>query len=412
MFLKRLHKKRKVVKTRRKNSENFEEVHYSSSSENSCTDGDAETPIQIKDAVELKQLPLTEKESRLISSVEDLSIHPSPITCAVVVGDGDSDEMVIWFGDKLGYVYNSKVGSGVQRMDEKHAKCVGAMCYSSNLKRVITGGNDGNVFQWDASERKHFHSFERAHRSAITGLSTSARSTLLFAVSTDKKITVWSLQEQILMHSFYGPLSSIYGVSANHQECCVVVGADNIPRYYKVSQGKHNAYDPASTYIECVCFLSDNIFVCGTAQGELVVYDINKSKPMQTHNLSHSFGFVGDGAGFEQVSSRSVIDVPNAWNGNPIWSICSFSISSSDENLMFATGSCDGFIRIWRVLDGEIVQVGHAPIEGIVTSLSFSPSLKMLVGSVAKEPRNGRWNTWTTTSNRIVLLHMSSYFAP
>lgn len=60
---------------------------------------------------------------------------------------------------------------------------------------------------------------------------------------------------------------------------------------------------------------------------------------------------------------------------------------------LIASGSCDGFIRVWKLEKNyrEINLNFEIPVEGFVNSLQFSSDGSFLVAGIGQEHRLGRW---------------------
>ena len=411
MFLKRLRKKG-TKRRKRKTGVSEPQETYISSSESS---GELEEISEQNQANGTHDTHPKEDESNLhilhretkSFQAEDYTTHKTPITCVTYGFSENIDNFSVWFGDKYGNIFTCHSKSDIRKMIEKHEKCVLSICFSEKHKKIFSSGDDGRILFWEPFKESCVFAFERAHKAPIFSLSTA--NDLLFAASADRTITVWNLQERILVHTFYGPLHTTLGISANSRDCFFAVGLDCTPRYYQVEQCKFSAYERSESYIECVCSVSDNIFACGTSQGHLLVYDTAKNKAIIDYSFSHHFGFIGDGTGFEKESLRLPIEAANQSNGNPIWCIASIKSctdATGKDRLLFATGSNDGYIKIWEVRGTELFEVAQARVDGIIVAMSYHSATKNLIVAVSKEPRTGRWNTWCTINNRIVTVHL------
>lgn len=78
------------------------------------------------------------------------------------------------------------------------------------------------------------------------------------------------------------------------------------------------------------------------------------------------------------------------------------------NNIEFSasTGSCDGWIRIWKVGDNcrELSQLFEVPVQGFVNSLAFSNDGSKLVAAIGQEHRLGRWWKIKEAKNSIFVI--------
>ena len=206
----------------------------------------------------------------------------------------------------------------------------------------------------------------------------------------------------------------------------VVSGEDRVPRVFKTGSGIQEAYGGVGESVERVCGLGDGVhFVCATVGGRLVLYQFGRSGAVDVREVAHDFGFVGDGTGFERVYPPTPATVASGFNGNAISAMRAFRIRQDGAGegvtavgssgrfakrarpptgvARFVTGSCDGFVRFWNVTpEHRIESAGEVPVDGIVTDLAINDTGDILVASVGREPRLGRWYTWGCVENRVV----------
>lgn len=75
-----------------------------------------------------------------------------------------------------------------------------------------------------------------------------------------------------------------------------------------------------------------------------------------------------------------------------------------------ASGSIDGFVRLWKT-DGHhrnIVPLLAIPLVGHINSLGFLPSGGVLAVGVAQEPRLGRYDRIQAARNGVVIVTLTA----
>ncbi|KFM79342.1 U3 small nucleolar RNA-interacting protein 2, partial [Stegodyphus mimosarum] len=76
------------------------------------------------------------------------------------------------------------------------------------------------------------------------------------------------------------------------------------------------------------------------------------------------------------------------------WIVSLCALKNTD---LLASGSKDGFIRLWKRDDESrsLVPVLRIPVAGFVNTLQFTQSGKYLIAGIGQEHRFGRW--WRIT---------------
>jgi len=82
------------------------------------------------------------------------------------------------------------------------------------------------------------------------------------------------------------------------------------------------------------------------------------------------------------------------------------SIAALKYSNIFASGSNNGFIKIWVISHSKIEHILSIPTTGYVNSLQFSKSGGLLIAGVGQEYRFGRWNTIKEAKNGISVIQL------
>jgi len=86
----------------------------------------------------------------------------------------------------------------------------------------------------------------------------------------------------------------------------------------------------------------------------------------------------------------------------PNWISAITAIPYSD---VFATGSNDGTIKLWKVVNNEeFHHIKDIPMVGWVNSLKFSKEANILAVGIGRDHRLGRWSTNKKAKNGICLV--------
>ena len=173
-------------------------------------------------------------------------------------------------------------------------------------------------------------------------------------------------------------------------------GRDNSIRVWKIveeSQLVYNGHYNGS--IDVVKLINEENFVSGGDDGVISTWNVNRKKPLFSVQNAHGTEKVPDGLG-----------------ENPRWISALSAWTNTD---LVASGSCDGFIRLWKC--GErfksLTEVSRIPCPGWINSIQFSSGTevnqKFLVVGIGKEHKLGRWfENINEVKNSIVIIPLCS----
>lgn len=131
--------------------------------------------------------------------------------------------------------------------------------------------------------------------------------------------------------------------------------------------------------IDCVKFINEETFLTSGDNGSLCTWSASKKKPIGQYKLAHG------------VSST----------GTANWISAIASFVNTD---LIASGSCDGFIRVWQLEKSyrEIKLKFEIPVDGFVNCLQFTSDGSALIAGIGQEHRLGRW--WRIKDAKNVIL--------
>jgi ribosomal RNA-processing protein 9 len=79
---------------------------------------------------------------------------------------------------------------------------------------------------------------------------------------------------------------------------------------------------------------------------------------------------------------------------------------------MVASGSNDGYLRLWKVMMGEtlkergIESIGQIPVHGYINDVAIGPKARFCVVAVGQEPSLGRWDRVAKAKNRFGIIQL------
>ncbi len=82
------------------------------------------------------------------------------------------------------------------------------------------------------------------------------------------------------------------------------------------------------------------------------------------------------------------------------------SVAVLPQTDVLASGSSDGFIRLWKVnlKERTLKEMAAIPVSGFVNALSFPKHGQFLVAGIGKEHKFGRWEVRKDARNGLLLV--------
>lgn len=250
-------------------------------------------------------------------------------------------------------------------------------------------------------------------------------------------------------------LCACVGLSNNVCVSRACAGRDRTVRLWKVPEQTQLVFRAHASDVstDAVAAINESWFLSGGADGTLSLWHSTKKKPSVTIHAAHkaspslppptttstasTAGASAGGEGAVAGDGSAVVA-----DSEPLPPTCNWitALAVCPNSDMFATGSGDGFIRIWQLetphshrpvgkggvprdldspealyvgLDAQrptaftgITELCAIPVTGVVNGLSFSYDGKLLAAAVGQEHRLGRWWHDATASNGIFIVRL------
>mmetsp|Transcript_3958 Transcript_3958/g.6046 ORF Transcript_3958/g.6046 Transcript_3958/m.6046 type:complete len:315 (+) Transcript_3958:260-1204(+) len=266
------------------------------------------------------------------------------------------------------------------------------MAVSDDGRYLATGGRDNLVHVFDIRASRSGTTTTsppvvaqfKGHKSPVTSLTFRTQSLQLFSGSQDRCIRHYNLDEMAYVETLYGHQSAVMGMDCYRKERPVSIGRDRTMRAWKISEDSHLIFRGGSraSSADCISCVRDNWFVTGHDDGLLSLWLTEKKKPVTTIENAHGFGC--------GISSCD-------------------TVKGSD---LCATGSNDGFLRLWQLSMGEslsergVESIGEVPVRGYINDIAIGPKGRFCVAAVGQEHRLGRWDRVAKAKNRFTIIEL------
>ena len=212
----------------------------------------------------------------------------------------------------------------------------------------------------------------------------------------------------------------MYAVDSHRKERCISAGHDETARLWKIPEEVQLILrERKGVSLDCLAMINDQYFVTGSNEGTLSLWDIGKKKPIFSVRNAHAASDEdeadasdADEAADDKGGPASREDEP-AWperspahSAEPNWISALAAIRNGD---VVASGSCDGFVRLWRCTLSVVAPDGSpqrrslsllcaVEVPGFVNGLAFSKAGDRLLVGAGQEHRLGRW--WRNSNAR------------
>ncbi|KAL1490548.1 hypothetical protein ABEB36_013224 [Hypothenemus hampei] len=264
-----------------------------------------------------------------------------------------------------------------------HTSEILSLALSTDNKYLAVGEKTGKVYIWDPNTLKHIKILT-GHKNSILGLSFKKDSHTLYSCSQDKCVKVWNLDEMAYVETLFGHQTSVTSIDTLYKDRVVTSGGHDL-RVWKIPEETQLIYNGHSGNIDNVRLINDGHFITGGDDGQICIWSVMRKKPLfcveSVHGMDES-------------------------NDQPKWITAIGTLINTD---LFATGSYDGFVRLWKLEDNfkKCVEILKVQVEGVVNALMFTSDGQKLLVCVSREYRLGRWITVKNSKNCIRIIHFN-----
>lgn len=319
--------------------------------------------------------------------------HKLAITCLVISSDNKfiysaskDCGIVKWsLADRRKVNCRPRIQKGSSDSDKGHTAAVLCIAISSDNRFLASGGENRVIHIWHPDTLDHLHVF-KGHNGSVSGLAFRKGTHQLFSVSTDKAVKIWSLDEMTYVESLFGHQAGITSVDVLSRERAVTSGGrDHTVRIWKVVEESQLIYNGHIGSIDAVKLINEEHFLSCGDDGQLCVWGTKKKKPLCTVEFAHGI---------------------SAQNKEPNWIS---SISTLTNTDLVASGSHDGYVKLWKCDSGfrSLSPVLNIPVVGFINAMDFTSDGNYLIVGVGQEHRLGRWWKVKEAKNGILIIPLT-----
>ncbi|XP_058129711.1 U3 small nucleolar RNA-interacting protein 2 [Anopheles ziemanni] len=304
----------------------------------------------------------------------------SPTCCTL-----SENNAALYVGCKSGWIVRWDLKSA-KRTASFHVKnCnVKSLSVSHDMKYLAVADGTEEIKILDGTSLVQLNTLN-GHSKAVNGVVFRKGTYQLYSCSADRTVKVWSLDEMVYIETLYGHQSEVSGIDALSIERIVTSGGmDQSLRVWKVAEETQLVYNALTEDFSAVKFVNTELFISGSIEGSLCLWSCAKKKPLHRIVLAH---------GEEDV-------------GHPNW-ISSVGVLANSD--VIASGSCDGFVRVWKLANKRrsIEPLLTIPVVGFINAIEFTSDGRFLIVAVGQEHRLGRWWTLRNAKNRTLVIPLS-----
>lgn len=309
----------------------------------------------------------------------------SPFTCVCFT----SDEKFLFTGCKNNFVLKWELASCKQLSkidlckvngDAKGRRFANCMAISSDGKFLAIGDGSNDIQIFCPNSLKNL-GLLKGHRAIVNALVFRKGSHQLYSASADRSVRIWSMTDMAFVEALFGHQTPVTGIDAHIRERAITSGgSDRTVRIWKIIEESQLVYTGGHEgSIENVKLINEETFLSSGDDGQLCVWSVNKKKPLASAKLAHG----------------------TTDKGHPNWISAITTYLNTD---LIASGSCDGFLRIWKLEQNftKINELFKISVVGFINDLHFIEGGSKIVACVGQEHRLGRW--WTRKDAKNCLL--------
>jgi len=237
---------------------------------------------------------------------------------------------------------------------------VKGLVWSHDGSRLIAGGDDGRVREWDLASSRQVEATEAGHLDHVEDAAGSGDGSVLVTLGRDQDVRIWDLSARRPVTTTVAMLDAPqWGLAASPVGRRVAVGGGDgmVTVYDLATMDRVARLAGASGRVFALAFVDAHRVVAGDESGSLLLWDLSSDGDPMTRRSAHA---------------------------DPIT-----SVAVSRDGRTIASADSRGIVRVWRAEDmGPLAATKPRP--GGVNDLTFTPS-----GEIVAAGNDGTVAFWT-----------------
>ena len=298
---------------------------------------------------------ITPANANRLAEIAGLDYDPHALVRAVAWSD-PGQLLAVASGEQV-YVYGYQTGELVQRWVATDSAQPTCLAFSPDGSTLAVGSLDGNLRLRDAGSGE-LRATLSGHMPGVTRLAFHPSGVLLASSANDGTVRIWDWRAGTQSRQILGSSFGIPAVAYSPDGGLLTWSGQGTLRLYSSESYRVQLRLPADGTVYGLAFAPDGKSLAGSMDDRIMVWDTASSEvryDLQVTGVTWSVAFSPSGD-LLAASGEHSIKLWNATDGSlltelgnflqPIW-----SLAFSPDGQLLATGSLDGTLRIWAVLE-------------------------------------------------------------
>jgi WD40 repeat protein len=265
-----------------------------------------------------------------------------------------------------------------------HSSWVLAVATSLDGKRLVSGGLDDRVFQWDVGTGQALQIFQ-GHTKPINCLAFSPDDRIVLSGSDDDTVRLWDSNTGQLLQVLSGHTQDVNGLAMSPDGQFVITGSEDRSLWvWRTATGERlRGFEGVGGMLRTVAISGNGELVAaGGSDNQIRVWNLNAGTLVHTFtghlNSVLSVAMSKDGRFLVSGSKDRTVKIWNLRTGELMRTVVKHldavnAVAITPDSRLIITGSSDKTVRIWRLMTGELLATltDHT---GAINGITISPN--------------------------------------